>query len=169
MILETERLIIREFNEEDIDLIYDINNDPECIKFNSWDSMTYEDCKKDIKKWINQYSNYPGTGAFCVEDKNEKEKIGMAFIIKTDESGAFEVGFRLRRIHWYKGYAKEITGGFIDYSRNRLKAKAVIAEVYADNLKSRNVFEKLGFSKLVHPSGEDGILYRYDLTSSSDM
>jgi RimJ/RimL family protein N-acetyltransferase len=70
MILETEGLIIREFNHEDIDLIYDINNDPECIRFNSWDSMSYEDCQKDIKKWIDQYSNSPGTGAFCVENKN---------------------------------------------------------------------------------------------------
>lgn len=103
MILETERLIIREFNEEDIDLIYDINNDSECVRFNSWDSMSYDDCKSDIKKLMNQYTNYKGTGAFCVEDKNEKEKIGMAFIIKTGESGEFEVGFRLRRIHWYKG------------------------------------------------------------------
>ena len=39
MILETDRLIIRKFTHEDIELIYDINNNPECIKFNGWDSM----------------------------------------------------------------------------------------------------------------------------------
>lgn len=168
MILETERLIIREFNHEDIDLIYDINNDPECIRFNSWDSMSYEDCQKDIKRWIEKYSNFPGTGAFCVESKHEKAKIGMAFIVQTGESGEFEIGSRLRRIHWYKGYAKEITRGFIDYSRNKLNANSVIAEVYADNLKSRNVFEKLDFLKLRHSDGEDGVLYRYDLNISTN-
>ncbi|MCB2290870.1 GNAT family N-acetyltransferase [Clostridium sp. CS001] len=168
MILETERLIIRGFNHEDIDLIYDINNDPECIRYNSWDSMSYEDCQKDIKKWIGQYSNFPGTGVFCVEDKNEKTKIGMAFIVKTSKDGEFEIGFRLRKMCWYKGYAKEITRGYINYSRNKLNANSVIAEVYADNLKSRNVFEKLGFLKFRHPSGEDGLVYRYDLNTSTN-
>lgn len=121
MILETDRLIIRKFTHEDIDLIYDINNNPECIKFNGWDSMSYEDCKSNIKKWINQYSKFPGTGAFCVEDKEEKVKIGMAFIVPIDKYGEFEVGFRLRRTYWNRGYAKEITCGFISYSKKLIK------------------------------------------------
>lgn len=163
MILETERLVIRKFNHEDIDLIYDINNDPECIRFNSWDSMSYEDCQKDVKKWMNNYSDFLGTGAFCVESKNKKDKIGMAFIIRTNINGEFEIGFRLRSMHWYKGYAKEIPRGFINYSRNTLNAHFIVAEVYTNNIKSRNVFEKLGFSKFNHPSGPDGLVYRYDV------
>ncbi|MCB2297879.1 hypothetical protein [Clostridium tagluense] len=39
MRIETERLIIRKFTSQNIDLIFDINNNPECIKFNSWDSI----------------------------------------------------------------------------------------------------------------------------------
>lgn len=35
----------------------------------------------------------------------------MAFIVKTIRNGEFEIRFRLRKIHWYKGYAKEITRG----------------------------------------------------------
>lgn len=163
MIFETERLVIRRFNEEDIDLMYDINNHPECIRFNGWDSMSYEECQEGLKRWIRKYSDFPGTGAFCVESKDEKIKIGMAFIVKTNNCDEFEVGFRLRRIHWDKGYAKEITLGFINYSRNKLNAKSIIGEVYADNLRSRNVFEKLDFSKSKHPDGEDGLIYRYDL------
>lgn len=161
MILETERLIVREFTDEDIDLIYDINNDPECIKFNGWDSMSYERCQEEIRKWIEKYSFNPGTGAFCVEIKTEKAKIGMAFIVSTDKLGEYEVGFRLRRIHWDKGYAKEITKGFIEYSKNNLNAYALIAEVYKSNKRSRNVFEKLKFSKFQHPHGEDGLVYKY--------
>lgn len=163
MIFETERLIIRKFNHEDIELIYDINNDPECIKFNGWDSMSYEECQEVLRKWISQYSKFSYTGAFCVESKVEHIKIGMAFIVRTNKYKEFEIGFRLRKIHWYNGYAKEITRGFINYSKNRLSAKSVIAEVYADNLKSRNVFEKLGFLESKHPEGEDGLIYRYDL------
>lgn len=45
----------------------------------------------------------------------------------------------------------------------RLNVNSLVAEVYADNLKSRNVFEKLGFLKFKHPLGEDGLIYRYDI------
>lgn len=168
MMFETERLFIRKFKYEDIDLIYEINNDPECIRFNGWDSMTYEDCQDVIKKWIGQYSILPGTGAFCVENKTDNTKIGMAFIVNTGKCDDFEIGFRLRRIHWYKGYAQEITRGFIVYSRDKLNAKSLIAEVYTDNLNSRNVFEKLHFLKFKHPEGEDGLIYKYDLFTSNN-
>lgn len=165
MIIETERLIIREFTQEDVDLLYDINNDPECIKFNGWDSMSYEECEKDIKRWINQYSLLPGTGAFCVECKNEESKVGMAFIVKASNDNEYEIGFRLRRLHWNKGYAKEITREFINYGKEQLNAHAIIGEVYKENIKSRNVFEKLNFSKFPHPHGEEGLLYRYEINT----
>ncbi|MPN07020.1 hypothetical protein SDC9_154279 [bioreactor metagenome] len=98
-----------------------------------------------------------------MESKTEKTKIGMAFIVGTDKVGEYEVGFRLRRIHWEKGYAKEITKGFIEYSRSNLKASALIAEVYKSNIRSRKVFEKLNFSRFQHPHGEDGLVYRYSI------
>lgn len=50
MLFESERLLIRKFTLVDIDLIYDINNDKECIRFNEWDHMSYEDCQEVIKK-----------------------------------------------------------------------------------------------------------------------
>ena len=54
MILQTERLILRHFIQDDLDLVIDINNHPECIRFNRWDSMSAEDCKKSLDKWISQ-------------------------------------------------------------------------------------------------------------------
>ncbi|NEU04847.1 GNAT family N-acetyltransferase [Clostridium senegalense] len=132
MVFETERLVVRKFNNEDIDLIYDINNDPECIKFNGWDSMSYEDCQDVLRNWIEEYSTFALTGAFCVESKNEISKVGMAFIVEKDKHGEFEIGFRLRRVHWDKGYAKEITFGFINYSRNKINANSLIEEIYRE-------------------------------------
>ncbi|HYE09391.1 MAG TPA: GNAT family N-acetyltransferase, partial [Patescibacteria group bacterium] len=75
----------------------------------------------------------------------------------------FEIGFRLRSSHWDKGYAKEITRGFIRYAEDKLEASEIIAEIFAANTRSRNVFEKLGFESSVHPDGEDGLLYRYSI------
>lgn len=163
MVIITERLKIREFTTNDIDLIFDINNDNECIRFNGWDSMSEEKCMENLKEWINNYGECPGTGAFCVENRVSNEKIGMAFIVKTKSSDEYELGFRLRRNQWGKGYAKEITRAFIKYARDVLYAKVVIGEVYKANDRSRNVFQKLGFKELPYPGSEGGLIYRYDI------
>ena len=81
MILKTERLLLRHFTMDDLDLIVDINNHPECIRFNRWDSMSVEDCQASLKRWIAQYADFPaGSGVFCVEN-SAHEKVGMAFLI----------------------------------------------------------------------------------------
>ena len=162
MKIETERLIIRQFTSEDIDLIFDINNNRECIVFNGWESMSIEKCKENLDKWVGNYSISSDTGAFCIENKIDKSKIGMAFIVKWKEANQYEIGFRLRRICWDKGYAKEITREFIRYAERNLEANAIIAEVYKANDRSRNIFKKLRFIELSHPDGDDGLIYKYE-------
>ena len=93
MKIETERLIIRQFTSEDIDLIFDINNNRECIVFNGWESMSIEKCKENLDKWVGNYSISSDTGAFCIENKIDKSKIGMAFIVKWKEANQYEIGF----------------------------------------------------------------------------
>jgi RimJ/RimL family protein N-acetyltransferase len=161
--IETERLFLRKIMQEDIDMIFDINNDPECIRFNGWDSMSLEQCEAEIDKWIYNYLGTDLMGVICVEHIESKDKVGMAYIKDYKEAGEFEIGFRLRSAQWNKGYAKEITRGFIKYAEHRLNAREVIAEVYSANTRSRNVFEKLGFEKSIHPDGENGLMYRYSI------
>lgn len=163
IILTTERIMIRKFNYEDINLIYDINNDPECIKFNGWNSMSYEECKKVLERWINQYDESLNTGAFCVEKLQDNEKIGMAFIVPTNEKNEYEIGFRLRKIYWNNGFAKEISRGFITYSKYKLNAKSIVAEVDIKNSKSINVFNKLAFIQNKHPKSNAGLIFRYEI------
>lgn len=159
--IKTERLSLRKITEEDIDLIFDINNDPECIKFNGWESMSLEKCNAEIDKWINKYKEDNRIGVFCVESIHSKEKIGMSYIVGYQEPDKYEIGFRLRSDKWNNGYAKEITREFIRYAEYYLNAREIIAEVYKANTRSRNIFEKLGFEMAIHPDGEDGLLYSY--------
>lgn len=163
MIAKSERLIIRRFTEQDLDLIYEINNHPECIKFNGWDSMSVEDCKNVLEKWMSGYLDHIGLGAFCVETVENHTPIGMSFIVKSEEENAYEIGFRLRRDRWGKGYAKELVKLYAEYGKQILKANKLTAEVDAENFLSRNVFEKMEFDKKEHPNGPTGILYELNL------
>lgn len=162
MILQTQRLHLRRFTTNDLDLIVEINNHPECIRFNRWDSMSVEDCQACLNRWIAQYdSTLPGCGVFCVEDK-EHEKIGMAFLLPYGDD-SYEIGFRLRRCQWEKGYATEISRGLMAYAKEQLHAVSIVGEVFRDNIRSRRVFEKLNFSCSPHTEGADGLIYHYQL------
>ncbi len=160
MYIESERLIIRNFDPDDIDLIFEINNHPECIEFNGWNSMSIENCKDVLDKWITGYNKHSSYGVFCVETKL-RQSIGMAFIMKYDELNDYEIGFRLKRNVWGQGYATEITKLFIEYSKKNLTINSLCAEVDSRNYKSLNVFRKLGFHEYPHPSGEGGKLFKY--------
>lgn len=163
-IIETERLRLRPFYERDLPMIFYINNHPECIRFNGWDSMSPDACREVLKKWQARQAELKTSGPLCVVDKNTDETVGMAFILPWQAREAtYEIGFRLQFEKWYQGYAKELTKGFTDYARNVLKAQAVVAEVDASNERSLNVFRKMEFAETVHPSGEAGRLFTFEL------
>lgn len=166
MYLESERLVIRNFNAQDIELIFEINNHPECIRFNSWESMSLDVCREVLEKWMSGYSKYQNYGVFCVELK-EMQSIGMAFIMKYDETDNYEIGFRLRRDVWGNGYATEIANMLIEYSKENLNAKYVCAEVDSHNERSLSIFRRLGFAEYNHPSGKGGRMFKYDVIRDS--
>ncbi len=161
MILQTERLRLRHFTVDDLDLIVDINNHPECIRFNRWDSMSVEECGKVLENWMAKYPSLPGCGVLCLETL-EGEKIGMTFLMPQETVSEYEIGFRFRRCHWGKGYATEISRNLLDYAKNQLHAKAVIGLVNVENFRSQRVFEKLNFQRVPWDS-EDGICYKIEL------
>lgn len=158
MDLKTERLRIRNFRIEDLDMLYEINNHPECIRFNSWNEMSRNECTKVLEKWIAESQVSQNYGVFCVEDL-EEQAIGMTFIMKYEKSNDYEIGFRLKRDEWSKGYATELTNHWIEYCKDILVADSVRAEVSGENYKSLSIFRNNGFQEFPHPSGGDGSLF----------
>lgn len=175
MVLQTERLILRHFHLDDLDLLIEINNHPDCIRFHRWDSMSEAECRANLERWIAQYGEtLPGCGVFCLENR-EGEKIGMTFLLPytcdthSSNSRQVELGFRLRRCHWGKGYASEISRALLRYSEQQLHASAVVGEVLHANTRSCHVFEKLHFQRQPHPDGDDAWLYTYPLSPITDI
>jgi len=160
--MNTSRLIIRKFTEDDIDIIYEINNHPECIKFNGWDSMSKEKCRNVLLNWMSKYSDQSKSGVFCVEEVETGSKVGMTFIVDHNNTQEYEIGFRFRRDKWGNGYAQEVTKYFIKYAKDKLNAKEIYAEVDTLNTNSRRIFNKQKFKEYEHPSGPEGVLYRYE-------
>jgi RimJ/RimL family protein N-acetyltransferase len=147
ILLETERLILRRFTEADVDHLFDLNNDPEVMRFiNGGTPTPREVIQKDILPGFLQYDErYPGYGFWAAIEKASGEFVGW-FSFRAEEGAPDEIslGYRLHKAAWGKGYATEGARALIRKGFTELGVRRVIATTYEDNLASRRVMEKVG-------------------------
>ncbi|MEO6732459.1 MAG: GNAT family N-acetyltransferase [Ferruginibacter sp.] len=144
IILETPRLILRQFTEADATNIYQLNSIPEVVKYVHEPTLqTMEEATKIIVEVIlPQYKNKLGRWAMHTKDNNEFIGwCGLKYLIAADE---IDLGYRLHPFAWGKGYATEAAKNTLDYGFNKLHLQEVIGRVHVENIGSLNVLEKIG-------------------------
>lgn len=116
-ILETERLYLRELDNDDIDNLKTILQDAETM-------YAYEHAFSDeeTEQWLNnqlrRYSEY-GMGLWAVIDKKSGEFVGQCGITLQDigeRERVYEIGYLLRRDKWGLGYASEAAAACKEYA-----------------------------------------------------
>jgi RimJ/RimL family protein N-acetyltransferase len=146
--LETERLLLRAFVESDIDNLVELNSDPEVLRFiNGGKPMSRKELETDfLARYLQYHRETPDRGFFAAIEKSSGEFIGWFHLREkpTDAPDNMELGYRLRRSAWGRGYATEgsralLAKGFTDCGANR-----VWAETMTVNLRSQHVMEKCG-------------------------
>lgn len=146
--LETERLILRKFEIEDADQMY--NNwasDPESNKYLEWElHKNIEETKSIIEKWINEYES--GSYNWIVELKETNELIGSISVVKNHKENLnCEVGYCYGSKYWGKGYATEALKVVINYLLNECNYHLVEAYHISGNPASGKVMKKSGMKK----------------------
>jgi RimJ/RimL family protein N-acetyltransferase len=147
---ETERLLLRRFTEVDVDDLVTLDADPAVMRFINGGRATLREHVRDdvLPRFLFYYDRYPGFGVWAAVERSTGEFLGW-FALRppadTDPE-VVELGYRLRRSAWGKGYATEgsralIRKGFIEYG-----ARRVIAQTMTVNTASRRVMEKCGLS-----------------------
>jgi len=143
-IIETDRLILRELATEDAREIYNLNQDPEVVKYVK--SSPFESID-DARVFLEGYDRYKkeGMGRWACIIKETNEFIGWCGLIM-EESGDVDLGFRLYRKNWGNGYATEAAKACLKYGFEELGLKRIVASALAENKASINVIEKLGMT-----------------------
>ena len=144
-IIETERLLLREFTEGDAEFIFELVNEPGWIQ-NIGDRgvRTLEDARRFISdKLAASYAKF-GFGLYLVELKETGASAGMCGLVKRDSLEDVDIGFAFLEKFWSKGYAFESASAVMDYAQNTLGLKRLAAIVSPDNRGSIKVLEKLG-------------------------
>lgn len=146
--LETERLLLRRFTEDDVDLLVELDNDAEVMRFVTGGVPTpREQMIGDVlPAMLGYYKRYDGYGYFAVIEKATGEFVGWFQFRPPDESApdVVELGYRLKKSSWGKGYATEGSRALIDKGFAELGMRRVLANAMTINTASRRVMEKAG-------------------------
>lgn len=147
MILETERLYMREMTQEDFPALCRIMQDEEVM-------YAYEGAFNDeeVQGWLDrQRMRYQklGFGLWAVVLKESNEMIGQCGLTMQPwkEEEVLEIGYLFQRTFWHKGYAAEAARGCKKYAFEVLKAKEVCSIIRDTNTASRRVALRNGMEK----------------------
>lgn len=143
--IESDRLLLRWFTEDDIEPSYQMNLDPEVSKYTLDGGVhTLEEIRTIIHDNVfGDYKKY-GFGRFAIVHKTHDLFIGFAGL-KQLEDGEVDLGYRLRREYWRQGIATEASQMSLDYGFNTLGLSRIISMAHAENAASINVMKKLNF------------------------
>jgi len=145
VILETERLMLREYVEEDAEAFFKVNSDPEVLRFVPDKRLLNVEQARQILVGhpIADYRKYGfGRGA-CIL-KSTGEQIGFAGLKYLEELGEVDVAFRLMPNHWGQGLATEAALASVRFGFADLGLKRIIGLVMPENIASVRVLEKTG-------------------------
>jgi ribosomal-protein-alanine N-acetyltransferase len=162
-ILETERLFLRKFTLDDAVFILELLNTPTWLQFiGDRNVHSIDDAENFLKNGSLKSYQENGFGFYAVVEKAEtsgpsSKPIGMCGLIKRDFLPDIDIGFAFLPHLISKGFGYEAASATLDYARNVLKIKRIVAIVNPDNEKSIGLIKKIGlqFEKMIKFPPED--------------
>ncbi len=148
VLLETERLDLRRFTEADVDDLCDLDGDPEVMRFINGGKPASRDVIRNetLPRFLRAYERFEGFGVWAAIERSTGEFLGWFEFYPWKDGGPDEVelGYRLRRSAWGKGYATEGSRALIRKGFTELGVRRVVAETMVVNAASRRMMEKAG-------------------------
>ena len=143
VLLETERLTLRRLTDADFDQLTELDSDPEVTRFITGGIPEFDAAM--LTTWMSQYERWPAYGTFAAIEKPSGRFIGWFHLRPEDgHDDEPELGYRLNRAAWGKGYATEGSRALIDKAFTDLGATRVWGGALAIHVASRRVMEKSG-------------------------
>ncbi len=172
--IDTDRLILRKWNEDDIPHFAEINSDLKVMEYFP-KTLSFEETVSFYNRIADEFKQY-GFGLYATVLKSTGEFIGYVgfhhFDFQAEFSPGIEIGWRLGHKHWNRGYATEAAKACLEYAGERQLFKHIYSFTATCNLRSERVMQKTGMTRagsFMHPALPDGhplkehVLYRKDL------
>lgn len=163
--VETERLILREILPSDDKGMLELDSDPEVQRFvGNKPIKSLQEARQMIAFIRSQYQEN-GIGRWAVVEKESNRFVGWAGLklVKeptNDHINFYDLGYRLIRRYWGRGYATEAANASLRYGFEQLGLEQVYGMCDVANVASRKVLEKVGL-KLVGTFDLEGVAHNW--------
>lgn len=172
MDIQTKRLLLRQWRPTDLQAFASLNADPEVMEF--FPALLTREQSDAIAHKIMRLIDQRGWGFWALDIPGVTAFAGFVGLHVPEHDLPFcpcvEIGWRLAREHWGKGYATEAAMAALDFGFGELGLAEVVAFTAAGNLRSQRVMQRLGMTRddagFEHPAIEIGnplrphVLYR---------
>lgn len=150
--LETERLLLREFQEQDTAGIFELDSNPEVHKYLGNRPITTYKQAEDIISFFEKQYRENGIGRFAAFEKETGDFIGWSGLKfntgEKEELNGFtefiDIGYRLIPRFWGKGYASESAFACLDFGFKKMNYDIIYGAAEADNIGSNKILQKIG-------------------------
>ncbi len=168
MQLETNRLIMRPFEETDAEGLFLLDSNPEVMKYVGGIVSTEVEQSRQMIEFIQNQYKENGVGRLAVIEKSSNILIGwsgLKYLTKeiNGMKNVYELGYRFLPEYWGKGYATETAIAALNYAFNEIKTDVVYAMAVTENTGSNRVLQKLGFEELGTFLDDGDLCYWYKL------
>ncbi len=144
MIFETERLLVRQLIESDLEGFHEMQSDPEVMKYVDGEPKSLSEHQKELQELIGLYAKRNNEFIiYAIERKLDYQFVGTVALVKDDHSND-EIGYRFSKKYWGQGFGFEIVQGLVRYCISISKEK-LIAYVSPENKSSERILQKVGF------------------------
>jgi [ribosomal protein S5]-alanine N-acetyltransferase len=160
-VLDTGRLLLRQFVEDDAPLLFDLDSDPEVMRYIGLQFALADEAayRERIRNYFLPYhAKCPDFGFWVAEEKASGRFVGWFHLRPALDyrfareagfrAGEFDIGFRLVRAAWGNGYATEVTRALVRRGFAHPAVEAVVACALVGNRASCRVLEKCGLLRV---------------------
>ena len=155
--LETSRLILRQWKDKDFSPFASLNADPDVMRF--FPTLLHKENSDSLAKRFSEGISERGWGFWAVELKESHRFIGFVGLHPQPDQFVFspcvEIGWRLDKTYWHKGLAREAAEACLHYAFNVLELKEVVSFTSKLNTPSEHLMKRLGMVKqgeFAHPA-----------------
>jgi RimJ/RimL family protein N-acetyltransferase len=148
LILETDRLILRELKQSDAEAFFAMDSNPKVHEY-LWNKpvQTIEETIEVIEFVRKQYLEN-GIGRFAITSKETNEFIGWAGLKYNTEpvnnkTNFYDIGYRLDEKFWGKGIATEASFAWLKYAFETMNIKTIEAAAHSENIASNKILQKI--------------------------
>ena len=147
--IETERLILRNWRDQDRDLFYEINSDEQVMQF--FPFRRNRNQADEMMDFLRDGISQNGFGFTPVELKKTVECLGFCGLHTCADDlglpkGSVEIGWRLSSRYWGKGYASEAARQWLEFGFRHLKLGEIVSFAVHDNHASTAVMQRIGMT-----------------------